>query len=97
MDIIAALGWLGVAWCVINLLWGILRGHALQAAIYGIALFAGVIVTLNIGGVLNAESWNLFTIVVFTGELIFRLWKGPFWRVPLVGILLALALAAAIL
>ena len=64
-DVGTVFGVLGSVRCVANLLWGLFRNDAVRVLIYGIAVFASIVIALNVGGVVNEESWALFGVAVF--------------------------------
>jgi len=84
---------LPIIWLSLNLFWAVLRGHGKDAVIYGVVLFAMALVALNLGGVLNTWTWHLAAIVVFSAEALFRIWRGPKWKVLVAVILLVLTVA----
>lgn len=63
--------YLGVIWCILNLVWGLFRNDAYRCLVYGIGVFAACVVMLNVGGLLNEESWGLFGIGVFGLHLVY--------------------------
>jgi len=92
IDIHLILSLLPAAWAAVNLGWALFRNQGKDAAIYAIILFALGLVALNLGGALNAWTWKLLTIGVFSGEAVYRLFKGPRWKVPIALILLVAAM-----
>ena len=72
-------GYLGFIWCVAKLVWCLFRNDAKGSVIYGIATFAGVVITLNIGGVLNDYTWSVFGLAIFALHMIYSMFlvKNP--------------------
>jgi len=69
----------------------------MRTMIYGIATFAAVIIALNIGGVLNDETWSLFGLAVFGAHTAYALLitKVP-WQIAIYSVLTATSLASII-
>lgn len=89
-------GYAGTIWCIANLGLAILRNDAYRALIYGIGCFAALIVALNVGGVLNEDTWALFGLAVFGLHMALCLWQGVWWKAILFGIMLAMSAASFI-
>lgn len=88
--------YLGALWCLMNLIWGLFRNDAHRCLIYGIGVFAAVVVMLNVGGVLNEESWGLFGCAVFGLHLLYSLFFDfRAFRVALYGVLLLTSFLSA--
>ncbi|MDR1404268.1 MAG: hypothetical protein LBJ20_01685 [Candidatus Methanoplasma sp.] len=81
-------GYLSLIWVVLNFGYAVLRGHGLNAAIYGIALFAGLVIALNWGGMLNASNWHYFGLAIFAVEFLYNFWRGPRIKMIIFGVLL---------
>lgn len=90
-------GYLGFIWCVAKLVWCLFRNDAKGSVIYGIATFAGVVITLNIGGVLNDETWSLFGLAVFGAHTAYVLLitKVP-WQIAIYSILTTMSVASVL-
>lgn len=85
----AIFGYLGSIWCVANLMWAMFRNDAHKAMIYGIGVFATIVVMLNIGGILNDTTWTMFGIGVFGLELIVNVFiTKVLWKTALYSIML---------
>ena len=89
--------YLGAIWCVLNLVWGLFRNDANRCLIYGIGCFAAVIIMLNVGGVLNKESWGAFGCAVFGLHLLHALYVDfRIYKVVIYGILLMTSMLSAL-
>lgn len=66
-------GHLSVIWCVAMLLWNLFRNNTVPALIYGVCLFAAALIALNVGGVLNADTWHMLGIGVFGISLLINM------------------------
>lgn len=74
------LGCAGLAWCVLMLAWSLFRNDARGSVIYGIAVFGGAVVALNVGGALDEAAWSLFGAAVFAAHLAWcALVRGSVW------------------
>ena len=88
-------GYIGTIWCVANLLWGMFRNDASRAVIYGIGCFAALIVALNVGGILNEETWSIFGMCVFGVHVIYHLTVHKVvWKAVLHAFLLSISVLA---
>lgn len=82
-------GYLGTAWVVINLAWGLFRNDAARVLIYGIGAFAAIVVMLNVGGILNETTWGMFGAAVFGLHVLYAAAvHEAAWKVAAYGILL---------
>ena len=85
-------GYLSLAWVLCNFAYAMFRARATMAVAYGIAIFAAIVIFLNIGGVLNADTWHMFGILIFGVEFICNYFKGPKHKAVLFGVLLFITL-----
>lgn len=92
----AVLEYTSLIWALCNLGYGILRGQAQRAAVYGAALAIGAVIALNMGGVVNASSWHVFTLIIFAAEALFNLWRGPKWKVAVFGLLFFMSVVTGV-
>ncbi len=89
----AIFGYLGTLWCIAQLVYAIFRGQAQKAAIYGIALFAAAVIALNVGGILNDATWNLFGIGIFGAHTLYSLFIV---KSPIHAVIFAMMFAASV-
>jgi hypothetical protein len=76
----SVLGCAGLAWCVLMLAWSLFRNDAKGSVIYGVAVFGGAVVALNVGGALDAAAWSVFGAAVFAAHLAWcALVRGSVW------------------
>lgn len=85
-------GYLGMIWCVAKLAWSMFRNDATGSVIYGIATFAGAIIALNIGGVLNDTTWSIFSFSIFSAHALYSMFiaKIP-WQASVYAVLSVLS------
>ncbi len=84
------LGYISLIFCAVQLLYGLFIAHdPMRSMIYGIGLFAAVVIALNIGGILNDYTWGIFGIGMFGLNVLYYMKKGPAYAVVIYSMLLA--------
>lgn len=82
-------GYLGLIWCIVNLVYYWFRNDAGPVLVYGISIFAAALVFLNIGGILNPTTWGYYTCGVWFAHMCVYIYGGSEFGAIVSGLLLS--------